>query len=105
MIGDAIARGKRKSTRAHGPEYKEKNSKGRSYKHAQPSTGEDDTDSGGHREQRHTAKRMHKGMKPHGVGVSDKQAPHKQKERKEVKHVDQGDLLNEWCCGKRKSYR
>lgn len=105
MIGDAVARGKRGNTKAHGPEFKQKNSRGQSYKHAQPSTGKDDTDSGGHHEQRHTAKRMHKGMKPHGTGTFDKQAPHKQKERKEVRHVDQGNILDEWCRGKRGCYK
>lgn len=105
MIGDAVAQGKRGSTRAHGPEYKRRNSRGQSYKHVTPSTGADDTDSGGDRLTRHTAKRMHKGMKPHSPGVADRQAPHKQKERIENKHVDQGQIIDEWCRGKRKAYK
>ncbi len=107
MIGDVRhGHGKRKSTRAHGPEYKEKNSEGRSHKHVQPSTGKDDSDSGGHREQKHTGRRMNHPMTGRrGPHTSDKQAPHKQKERIENRHVDQGQILDEWCRGKRKAYR
>jgi hypothetical protein len=108
MIGDAKARGKRHSTKAHGPEYKKKNSHGRSYKHATPSTGKDDTDSGGDSLTRKTAKAMHSAGPLQGKTrhhMHDKQAPHKQKEAKELKHVDQRDILDEWCRGKRGSYK
>jgi hypothetical protein len=102
MLGDAFARGKRKSTRAHGPEFKEKLSRGQAYKHSTPSAG----DGGGDKETRASAARAHRGGPRHGgVKSHDKQAPHKQKERIENKHVDQGDLLDEWCRGKRRSYR
>jgi hypothetical protein len=105
MIGDAAARGKRHSTRAHGPEFKKKNSEGRSHKHIETSTGKNDNDSGGDALTRVSAKKMHKAMKSFSPGVADRQAPHKQRESKELKHVDQGDILNEWCCGKRKAYK
>jgi hypothetical protein len=62
-------------------------------------------DSGGEHETKHTARRMHKGMKPHSPGVADRQAPHKQRAIKELKHIDQGDLVNSWCLGKRKGYK
>jgi hypothetical protein len=105
MIGDAFARGKRHSTKAHGPEYKKKNSRGQSHKHVPDSKGENDTDSGGDSLTRKTSKAMHsKGTKP-GVGVSDRQAPHKQVRTKELKHVDQRNIINEWCSGKRGSYK
>jgi hypothetical protein len=102
MLGDAKAAGKRHSTRAHGPEFKEKHHfrKG-AHKHvvAGHSHG------GGDHEVKHSARRAHsKGTRP-GVGVHDRQAPHKQKERIENKHVDQGMILDEWCRGKRGSYR
>jgi hypothetical protein len=94
----------RNSTTAAGPEYKKKNSKGQSFKHATPSTGADDTDSGADALTRSTAKAMHrKGTKP-GVGVADRQAPSKQRARKLVPH-DQATILAEWCAGKRKSYK
>jgi hypothetical protein len=105
MIGDAAARGKRSSTKEHGPEYKKKNSEGRSYKHVADSKGENDKNSGGDKLTHSTAKKMHKAMKSFSPGVADRQAPHKQKERKEVRHVDQGQILDEWCKGKRGSYK
>jgi hypothetical protein len=102
MIGDASARGKRGNTTAHGPEYKKKNSEGRSHKHVD---GPRTSHGGGDHENKHAAKRAHStGPRP-GVNVADRQAPHKQKERKETKHIDQGDIINEWCAGKRKAYR
>ena len=105
MIGDAAARGKRSSTLKAGPEWKQKNSRGSSFKHVQPSTGKDDNDSGGHREQKSTAKRMHKQMKPFSPGVADRQAPHHQRNVKESEHNEPGDIIEDWCKGKRKGYR
>ncbi len=103
MIGDAGARGKRGNSYAAGPEFKKKHPfKGRSYI---STDGKPAADSGGGPEKHATAKRMHKGMKPSTPGVADRQAPHKQKERKEVRHVDQGQILDEWCAGKRGSYK
>lgn len=102
MIGDAVAEGKRGNTRAHGPEFKKKNSRGRSYKHIE---GHRASDGGGGPETAHRAKRTHAtGPRP-GVNGPDRQAPHKQKERIENKHVDQGQILDEWCRGKRKVYK
>lgn len=101
MIGDAKAAGKRHSTRAHGPEFKEKHHfRQGAHKHVVGG----DSDGGGGHEVKHSAKRSVRGH-PNGVGVSDRQAPHKQKERIENKHVDQGQILDEWCAGKRKHYR
>ncbi len=96
----------RSSTRAAGPEYKKKNSEGRSYKHVPNHTGKDGkSDGGGHSETSKVAKSAHrKGPRP-GTNTPDRQAPHKQREKKELKHVNQGDIVNEWCAGKRKDYK
>jgi hypothetical protein len=103
MIGDARARGKRHSTRAHGPEFKEKLSRGQAHKHV---VEKGDSDGGGWKEVMHSAERAHRGGPRHGGKKShDKQAPHKQRERIENKHVDQGQILDEWCRGKRGHYR
>jgi len=92
----------RGSTREFGPEFKKKNSEGRSHKHVD---GPRSSHGGGDHETKKAAKRAHRtGPRP-GTNTSDKQAPHKQRERKEVKHVDQGQILNEWCSGKRGSYK
>jgi hypothetical protein len=102
MIGDAAARGKRGNTSAHGPEFKKKNSKGQSYKHVD---GPRKSHGGGDEENKKQAKSAHKtGPRP-GVNVADRQAPHKQVRSKELKHVDQGDVINEWCRGKRDCYK
>src|ERR1700676_3790500 len=102
MIADAFAAGKRGNTYAKGPEFKKKNAEGRSYKHVE---GKRASHGGGGPETAKVAKSAHKtGPRP-GTNTSDKQAPHKQRERKEVKHVDQGQILNEWCAGKRGSYK
>jgi hypothetical protein len=102
MIGDAVARGKRGNTTAHGPEFKKKLHKGQAHKHID---GPRKSHGGGDHENAKAAKRAHStGPRP-GTNTSDKQAPHKQKERKELKHVDQGDIINDWCCGKRKGYK
>lgn len=106
MIGDAKARGKRHSTKEHGPEYKHRNSEGRSYKHIQHPKG--GSDGGGDSLTRKTARAMHSAGPLQGKTrhhMHDKQAPHKQKERIENKHVDQGQILDEWCRGKRGSYK
>ena len=82
--------------------FKKKNSEGRSIKHVD---GPRTSHGGGDSENAKSAKRAHrKGPRP-GTNTSDKQAPHKQREKKELKHVDQGDILNEWCAGKRKDYK
>ena len=102
MIGDAFAAGKRGNTYKAGPEFKKKNSEGRSHKHVD---GLRSSHGGGDQENKKIAKRAHKtGPRP-GVNVADRQAPHKQRERKEVKHIDQGQILSEWCAGKRGSYK
>jgi hypothetical protein len=102
MIGDAVAAGKRGNTYVKGPEFKKKNHKGQSYKHVD---GARKSDGGGGRETEKVAKRAHRtGPRP-GTNVADRQAPHKQREKKEVKHIDQGQILNEWCSGKRGSYK
>ena len=102
MIGDAVAAGKRGSTYAKGPEFKKKNSKGRSFKHVD---GPRSSHGGGDHETKKVAKSAHRtGPRP-GTSVADRQAPHKQREKKEVKHVDQGQILSEWCSGKRGSYK
>jgi hypothetical protein len=106
MIGDARAAGKRGNTYAAGPEYKKKNGEGRSFKHvAGRGKGEGGSEGGGAKETEKVAKRAHRtGPRP-GTNTSDKQKPHKQREHKEVRHVDQGQILNEWCSGKRGSYK
>lgn len=82
--------------------FKKKNSEGRSFKHVD---GPRASLGGGDHETKKVAKRAHRtGPRP-GTNTSDKQAPHKQRESKELKHVNQGDILNEWCSGKRGSYR
>jgi hypothetical protein len=102
MIGDAVAAGKRGNTYAKGPEFKKKKSEGRAFKHVD---GPRKSHGGGDHENAKVAKRAHKtGPRP-GTNVADRQAPHKQREFKEVKHVDQGKILNEWCAGKRGSYK
>ena len=102
MIADAFAAGKRGNTTAAGPEFKKKNHKGRSYKHVD---GDRISDGGSNPEGKNIAKSMHKkGTRP-GVGGHDRQAPHKQREHKEMKHVDQGQIVNEWVQGKRKDYK
>ena len=57
------------------------------------------------RERKATASRMHKQMKPFSPGVPDRQAPHKQRAVKESEHNEPGDILDDWCKGKRKEYR
>ena len=82
--------------------FKKKNSEGRSIKHVDgPRAGH----GGGDHETRKVAKRAHKGGQRPGTSTPDKQKPHKQRESKELKHVDQGDILSEWCAGKRGSYK
>lgn len=102
MIGDARAAGKRHSTKEDGPEFKKKNSHGQSHKHVDgPRSGH----GGGDNETKHVARRAHaKGSRP-GVGVHDKQSPAKQKEHKTLKHIDQGQILDQWCRGKRSCYK
>ena len=82
--------------------FKKKNSEGRSVKHVDgPRSGH----GGGDAENVKVAKRAHRtGPRP-GTNTSDKQAPHKQRESKELKHVDQGQILNDSCAGKRGSYK
>jgi hypothetical protein len=82
--------------------FKKKNSEGRSIKHVD---GPRSSHGGGDTENAKVAKKAHRtGPRP-GTNTPDRQAPHKQREKKELKHVDQGDILNEWCSGKRPSYK
>jgi hypothetical protein len=82
--------------------FQKKNSEGRSIKHVD---GPREGHGGGDSETKKVAKRAHRtGPRP-GTNTTDKQKPHKQRESKELKHVDQGDILNEWCAGKRGSYK
>lgn len=82
--------------------FKKKNSEGRSVKHIDgPRSGQ----GGGDHETKKVAKRAHRtGPRP-GTNTSDKQAPRKQRESKELKHVDQGQILDEWVRGKRGTYK
>jgi hypothetical protein len=82
--------------------FKEKNSEGRSFKHVE---GTRKGAGGGGKEDSKVAKRAHKGGQRPGTSTPDRQAPHKQRAKKELKHVDQGDILNDWCAGKRKDYK
>ena len=79
----------RRSTTAAGPEFKKKNSRGRSHKHIDTPVG----DSGSDREVDAPARRMVKGMK-NGVGSRDKQNPKEQRARK----------IEAWWEGKSKGY-
>jgi hypothetical protein len=82
--------------------FRKKNAEGRSFKHVD---GPPSSHGGGDHETKKVAKSAHrKGPRP-GTNTSDKQAPHKQRAVKELKHVDQGDILSEWCAGKRKDYK
>ena len=82
--------------------FKKKNSEGRSLKTVD---GPREGRGGGDHETKRVAKHAHRtGPRP-GTNTTDKQKPHKQRESKELKHVDQGDILNEWCSGKRGSYK
>ena len=102
MIADAVAAGKRGNTRAHGPEFKKKNSEGQSFKHVE---GRRASYGGGDPETSRVSRSAHRtGPRP-GTNTTDKQMTHKQRERKEVRHVDQGQILNEWVMGKRGSYK
>ena len=99
MIGTGI---KKEPSRKTNP-YKAKNAKGQSFKVAMPSTGKDDTDSGGSAESRKTARRMVKGMKPAGPGVG-RTTPESFRE-KNSQGQSHKTVVAEWCEGKRKSYR
>jgi hypothetical protein len=101
MIGDAVAAGKRGNSYKAGPEFKKKNSEGRSHKHVD---GPRLSHGGGDTENKKSAKSARSSAGPK-FNTSDKQAPHKQRASKELKHVDQGQILNEWCAGKRGSYK
>jgi hypothetical protein len=82
--------------------FQKKNSEGRSIKHVD---GPRASHGGGDTENAKVAKKAHKtGPRP-GTSTPDKQAPHKQRAKKELKHVDQGQIMDEWCCGKRGSYK
>ena len=82
--------------------YRKKNSEGRSHKHVAPAGK---SDGGGEHELKHKARRAHPNRGQRGPDVADRQAPHKQRAVKELKHIDQGDLINDWVMGKRKSYK
>lgn len=95
---------KAKSTTAKGPAFKAHNAngKGRSHKHL---AEHGVSDGGGGHETTRAAKRVVAGRHPPGVGVADRQAPHKQREAKEVKYLNPRQILDEWCKGKRSSYK
>jgi hypothetical protein len=98
MIGDAKAAGKSRK----GPEsFKQKNSKGQSFKTIAPSRDmkDDDGDAGTHK----VARASTKGMRP-GPGGRDRQNPKDQQAHKLVAH-DQGSIIDQWCQGKRGSYK
>jgi hypothetical protein len=81
--------------------FTKKLSRGQAHKHVD---GPRASRGGGDHENASKAKRAHrKGPRP-GTNTSDKQAPHLQRAVKELKHIDQGDLINKWCCGKSKGY-
>ena len=80
----------RRSTGAAGPEFKKKNSHGRSFKHIDKPA---DRDSGGGHEVGAPARRMTKGHKA-GTATRDKQNPKEQRARK----------IEAWCEGKSKGY-
>jgi hypothetical protein len=82
--------------------FQKKNSEGRSIKHVD---GPRKSAGGGDDENKKSAKKAHRGGQRPGTSTADKQAPHKQREKKELKHVNQGDILNDWCSGKRKDYK
>lgn len=82
--------------------FKKKNSEGRSHKHVD---GPRASHGGGDHENRHAARRTNRGAPNKGPEVKDRQAPHKQRAVKELEHVDQGDLINQWCLGKSKRYK
>lgn len=94
---------KRHSTTKLGPEFKKKNSEGRSHKHVDgPRHGH----SGGDYEGCETAEGMHKGMKPMSPGVKDRQSPRVQQEPKEVGYIREGKLkVERWVAGKSRSYK
>jgi hypothetical protein len=82
--------------------FKKKNSEGRSVKHVD---GPRHSHGGGDHENAQAAKRAHRGGQRPGTSTADKQKPHKQREPRELKRVDQGDIVNEWCAGKRGHYK
>lgn len=112
MIGDAGARGPRKSTTAAGPEFKKKNAKGQSFKTVD---GMRKGDGGGDDETAEVAKRSTKGMRP-GPGVEKPaemfDAVKNMRSGRSFKTnypkdetSDAGSRIDEWCSGKRKDYR
>ena len=81
--------------------FKKRNSEGRSVKTVD---GPREGHGGGDHETKKVAKSTRAKAGPK-YSAADKQGPHKQREKKENRHVDQGDILNEWCSGKRGSYK
>jgi len=113
MLGDAKAKGKIKSTTSAGPVEK---ARGMKRKGVAPRINLPAmADSGGDNEQHEVAKRSTKGMRP-GIGLPrDKVVePFREKNAqggsfktvapRQVKG-DAGNAIDEWCAGKRKSYR
>lgn len=112
---------KRYSTTAVGPEFKQKNSKGNSYKTIE---GNRKADSGGGEETHATGKRMTKGMKNSGTGLPNGPGPKPFMEKagsgknsgfktfSDRGSADSGgsDVLHKatidaWCQGKKGSYK
>jgi hypothetical protein len=82
--------------------FTKKNYRGQSHKHVDgPRSGH----GGGDHENKHAARRTNRSGPNKGPEVADRQAPHKQRAVKELKHIDQGDLVNKWCLGKSKGYK
>lgn len=97
MIGDAGV-SKRRAT----PEsYRVKNSKGRSHKLVAP--GKDDYWDDGDSDTKGPAHRA-TGDKPGHVLAKDKQNPAEQRTRRQPA-FPQGRIVDEWCQGKRGSYK
>jgi hypothetical protein len=111
MVGDVKAKGPKKVSGSD--EYKGKRSKRKSYEAVDSTPA---TDSGGDKEGAAVAKRSTRGMRP-GPGVA---APAKMWDAvenmrnagKSFKTImprdmksDSGALIDEWCSGKRKSYK
>ena len=110
MIGDTKARGKVRSTTSPGPEFKKKNSRGKSYKTID--THKDEPDDSGDADTHDVAKRSTRGMRT-GTGLPNGQGPmpYERKGRGGFKttgapgNSDSGCAVGAWCKGKRGSYK
>ena len=108
MIGEAKARGKVHSTTSDKPVFTAKRpGRNGGVKTVAPSTGKDDNDSGGDREQHASAKRMTHGQKPGtGLGQAEKPMPTSRRTiSSKDDSCDSGAAIDAWCQGKRSSYK